>query len=390
MNLSFPPGRLLALLLVLGVALVADLAQRSEVLQPAQAVWPQGADAVTPANLRLVARGNLTLPEGVHSVHASNLIAMPPESPAALTAFWFAGDRESAPNVHIVASQFDRRTQVWLTPRSVVDRYQVAEQLGFGVRRLGNPVSWVDASGRIHLFVVATGGGGWAAARILHLVQSSASSDLAGLAFEPQRVLPLSWLWNTSFLVRNEPLPLADGGMVLPVHFELGYKYPVALRFDRMGEFMGMARISSRIHLLQPTLLMQSPVQWLALMRDQWPNGHIAVAQTSDGGQSWQDLPTLPLVNPDAAINGMGLRPGVLVLAHNTTPHSRALLDLSSSGDGAQWNVLLPLAHGGDADEYSYPGMVWADGSLWVSYTDRRHSIAWQRYADAATKGTHP
>ena len=57
------------------------------------------------------------------------------------------------------------------------------------------------------------------------------------LAFEPVRVLPLSWWWNTSFLVRNAPLPLADGGMVLPAYFEIGVKYPVALRFDAAGNF---------------------------------------------------------------------------------------------------------------------------------------------------------
>jgi hypothetical protein len=27
--------------------------------------------------------------------------------------------------------------------------------------------------------------------------------------------------------------------------------------------------------------------------------------------------------------------------------------------------------------------MVWAEGVLWVSYTDQRKSIAWQRYAGA-------
>jgi predicted neuraminidase len=31
--------------------------------------------------------------------------------------------------------------------------------------------------------------------------------------------------------------------------------------------------------------------------------------------------------------------------------------------------------------EYSYPAMAWADGALWISYTDQRQRIAWQRWA---------
>ena len=119
-------------------------------------------------------------------------------------------------------------------------------------------MAWRDSQGRIRLFVVATGLGGWDASRILHLRQSNQGQDFAALSFAVQRVLPLSWLWNTSFLVRTAPLPLKDGGMTLPVYFELGLKYPEALRFNASGEFLGTVRISSRNHLLQPTLVMET------------------------------------------------------------------------------------------------------------------------------------
>jgi len=321
------------------------------------------------------------MPADVPSAHASNLLAMPAGHTAAVTAFWFAGDRESAPNVQIAASQFDRASQQWLPARYVVNRHTMGEHLGFGLRRLGNPVAWLDASGRMHLFVVATGLGGWAAARILHLVQSSGSSTLGELHFQPVRVLPLSWLWNTSFLVRNNPLPLADGGMVLPVHFEIGIKVSSALRFGPDGRFLGMVRLSQRTHVLQPALLAQSATHWTALMRDTRPNGRITAVQTQDGGRHWSDLPDLALVNPDAAAAGMALAPGQMLLAHNSSPFSRDLLDLSGSADALHWTPLQALAHGGAGDEYSYPAMAWADGALWVSYTDHRRSIAWQRLA---------
>lgn len=320
------------------------------------------------------------MPEGARAAHASSLLPMPAGHPAALTLFWFSGERESGPLVQIVASRWLRATNQWTPPRAVVNRHRVAAQLGYGVRRLGNPVAWLDGQGRVHLFVVATGWGGWAASRILHLRQSSVGHRLDELDFEPVRALPLSWLWNTSYLVRNAPLPLADGGMVLPVHFELGIKYPAALRFDRDGTFRGMVRISSRSHLLQPGLLPLGTQVWLALMRNEQHGGKIGVAQTLDGGQHWDDLPDLPLDNPDSAVATLALAPGQFLLAHNSSVGSRGTLDLSQSGDGRNWTLLNRLEHGTADDEFSYPAMAWADGQLWLSYTVDRKYLAWQGF----------
>ena len=345
------------------------------------AVWPAMVSAQPVTALHTVAQGNIPMPPGMAAAHASSLLVMPPTHPAALMVFWFSGDRESGPNVQIAASQYSRSTQQWSAARFVVNRQVLGAQLGFGVRRLGNPVAWLDGRGKVHLFVVATGGGGWAASRVVHLRQSSASNAVDALAFAPERVLPLSWLWNTSVLVRNAPLPLADGGMVLPVHFELGIKYPTALRFGADGAFVGMVRISARPYLLQPTLLMQSPQSWLALMRDERAAGKIGVAHTADGGLHWRDLPDLALDNPDAAVAGMGVAPGALLLAHNSSPGSRGTLDLSHSVDGRQWLRVQTLASGTDMDEFSYPSMAWVDRDLWVSYTVDRQRLAWQRLA---------
>lgn len=378
-----PASRLAAGLLCAAALLGLELVRRPAVMPSAQAVWPLGARALADRPLQPVGRGHIPMPANVPAAHASSLLALPASHPAALMAFWFAGTRESAADVHIAASQFDRASQQWTAARFVVSRHHLGEQLDFGVRRLGNPVAWLDPQGQIHLFVVSTGFGGWAAARIVHLRQSTPGQGVESLAFDVVRVLPLSWLWNTSFLVRNAPLNLADGGMVLPVHFELGIKYPVALRFDAGGEFKGMVRISGRQHLLQPTLLMQNESDWLALMRDQRPAGKVAVARSTDGGQHWVDRPDLALDNPDAAVAGLGVTPGRLLLAHNSSPHARTALDLSQSGDGLDWSTQQVLAHGTGMAEFSYPAMTWVDDSLWVSYTDHRRSIAWQRFSAA-------
>lgn len=363
------------------VVLLLDLVQRAPLPPLPAAIWPPQVHWSTNSSLVANGQGHVPMPVTTPAAHASSLLALPAGHSSALLAFWFAGTRESAADVQIAAAEFDRATQQWSAARWVVNRGVLGQQLGLGVRRLGNPVAWLDRHGKIHLFVVATGLGGWAASRIVHLVQRNAGQNFQTLSFEVQRVLPLSWLWNTSFLVRTAPLTLQDGGMVLPAYFEFGMKYPVALRFDANGDFLGMVRISRRKHLLQPALLALSSSRWLAFMRNQRPAGKVAVAETLDGGRHWADLPDLTLSNPNSSVAALALAPERLFLAHNSSPHSRTALDLSRSTDGFTWGLAQALARGVGADEYSYPALAWADDSLWVTYTDQRRSIAWQRFS---------
>lgn len=350
-----------------------------------ESVWPAPSLAVKAESTRftVMAQGHVPMPANTPAAHASSLVAMPADSPAAMLAFWFAGQRESAPDVQIAYAWFSRTSQQWQAARFVVNKDVMGAALGFGIRRLGNPVGWRDADGRIHLFVVATGLGGWAAGRVLHLQQkgpvSATAASLDAMNFEAVRVLPLSWLWNTSHLVRNAPLPLADGGMVLPLYFELGIKYPVAARFGPTGEFTGLTRLSTRGHVLQPALAMQSGTRWLALLRNHGADPHIAAVGTNDAGQTWHDLPHLNLPNPDAAVAALGLSPQLMVMAYNPSTRGRQRLDLSASANGTDWTTVLALASGDEHSEFSYPALAWGDDSLWVSYTDQRQRIAWKR-----------
>lgn len=386
MRLHAIGGRWLAALVAI-VALVAwDRGLRPSHGTAVQAVLAQASDPWAPDTAWQVAeRGQIPMFAGMRAAHASTLVAMPAGHPAALTAFWFAGDRESAPNVQIAASQWDRATRRWLPARLVVDRHVLGDALQYGVRRLGNPVAWLDAQGQLHLYVVATGAGGWAASRVLHLRQSSAGSRLQELAFEPQRALPLSWLWNTSYLVRNAAVPLADGGALLPVHFELGIKIPAAVRLDAQGRFVALARMSQRDFLLQPAVVALSPTHWLAFMRDDSPKARIGVVATQDAGRHWEDRPDLPLVNPDSAVAALGLAPHYALLVHNASAGSRNRLDLSASADGTQWQTVRTLEQGRGDDEFSYPALVWHEQSLWVSYTVDRQRIDWQRLVPTPT-----
>jgi len=377
---------------MLSVALVgADWAWRAPPPAAARAHFPatvhaQAADEASqrpPSHLLVLqAQGHLPMPAATPAAHASTLVAFPPGQDPALLAFWFAGSGESEPDVGIAMAAFSRSRQTWSDARWVVQRERLSRQLGFAVRRIGNPVAWRDGQGRVHLFVVATGMGGWAASRIVQLRQAdSVAAGTLPTEYDVVRVLPLSWLFNTSFLVRAAPLALEDGGMVLPVYFELGRKVPVALRFDAQGRLLGMVRLSRRTHILQPSLLALDDQHWLALMRDTRPQGRVTVVETLDGGAHWQDQPDLPLTNPDSSVAALTLAPGQHWLAHNSSPDSRRVLDLSRSESGALWLLAARLAQGAGVQEFSYPALAWADDSLWVSYTDQRARIAWQRFA---------
>jgi predicted neuraminidase len=272
-----------------------------------------------------------------------------------------------------------RAQEAWSKPVTVVDRTQMGQLLGLGLRRLGNPVVWRDGQGRVHLFVVATGWGGWAASRVLHLRQREISTAFDGSAFEPVGLLPLSWLWNTSYLVRNAPMALQDGGAVLPVHFELGSKVPAAVRLRPDGGFAGVTRLSNNDYWLQPALLAPEPTRWLALMRDERHGGRIGVAQSADAGAHWADLPDLDQPNPDAAVATLQLSPQQMLLAHNPIESGRNVLALSHSSNGLQWTPVATLEQGSSEAEFSYPAMAWVDGALWVTYTVERQTLSWQK-----------
>jgi predicted neuraminidase len=385
-------------------------ANQGSELPPARALVASVKLDAACLHFQTLQEGLVPMPVGVPAAHASNLLALPASHPQAASkeviAFWFAGSRESGADVQIAASLYDRATQRFDAAFWVANRHDLGAALGVHIRRLGNPVAWADGVGRIHLFVVATGLGGWAASRIVHL------RDDGDLKFKPLRVLPLMPLLpslNTSTLVRAAPLPLADGGAVLPIYFELGWQYGMALRFNAQGEMQSLTRMSARRDVLQPTLVAVTPQHWLAFMRDDSLRERVRMAQTTNGGAAWQDLPDLALSNQDTSLAALHLHTGHWALAHNPAEHGRSVLQLShSAGNLAAWQTQVlvagkPLAAptlqakdeamaGENAsavakpDEFSYPSLIEVPKlqspknapELWLSYTHQRRAIAFK------------
>lgn len=381
----------LGLLLLLVVAL-CDAGMRyqsSPSAAPVAAVPDVSQEVNACSDFRIVREGSIPMPEGVPAAHASSLVAFPPAHPLnaqkALAAFWFAGTRESGADVQIASSTFDRATQAWDAPHWVVNRHTVGKDLGIQIRRIGNPVAWSDVTGRLHLFVVATGLGGWAASRVVHLTEH------APMQFKVVRTLPLTALvpaFNTSTLVRTVPMPMADGGAVLPLYFEIGIKYGVAVRLNAEGEMQSITRITQRREVLQPTLVAHSPTHWSAFMRDYSPTEMVAHSETFDAGRHWQDVGNLSLSNPGASIAALRLSSGGLMLAHNPAGRGREVLLLSTSDNQPLSWTTRTLIDGVKADEYSYPTLIEVpqdrtvkatQPDVWLSYTHMRKAIAFKQ-----------
>jgi hypothetical protein len=153
-------GRLACGMVVFAALMGLEIAVHHALDSQARATWPVMDGSQSKARLLAVGKDYIPMPVNTPAAHASTLLAMPATHPAALMAFWFAGTRESASDVQIAASRFDRATQQWSSARFLVNRQVLGAQLGFGVRRLGNPVAWLDGA-RADSFVCCVNWVGW-------------------------------------------------------------------------------------------------------------------------------------------------------------------------------------------------------------------------------------
>ncbi|NGZ85288.1 sialidase family protein [Duganella aceris] len=335
---------------------------------------PAQVDTATPPAISLteLSRAMIPMPKGVPSAHASALASLPHGD---LIAFWWAGSRESGPDVKVYASRWSEGK--WSEQWEVASRESLGKVLGHGVRRIGNPVAWTAADGTVHLYVVATGLGGWAASRVVQM-----ESHDEGASFQVRRLLPMSPVFNTSVLVRAAPVGLADGGWWLPIYFEIGYKYPMLMSFNAQGEPQRLARIGSRKRSLQPTLVPVSATEVRAWMRDNGADKRIQQAVSRDGGQSWEDLGASSMSNQGTSLAVLRLSSGSLVMLRNhgdTRETQRSSLSLWLSNDAQNWTQLADIVNGQPGDEFSYPAMFQVGDELHITYTYQRRAIAHHR-----------
>ncbi len=320
-----PDGRDLLVLVVVLVAFGAGFWRALE--RPAPAAFVRrSVTAPSVEKPRFESRFVTTRP-GLH-VHAACLVEL---ADARVRAFWFSGSREGAPDVEIHTAVFDPDRGEWGEEKPVATAAGTQRSLWRYVRKVGNPASIRAPDGTLWLFYVTVSVGGWGGSTV-NAVTSRDDGETWG---EPRRLVGSPFL-NLSTMVRGEPVLYADGTIGLPVYRNLVGTFGEMLCLDATGAVIDRRRLSDARSSLQPIVLVRSPTEALALLRNagaERPNRVIGTT-TRDAGQSWAPPVRLPLRNPDAALSGVVLPDGRVLVALNEVEVERDELSLVVSGDG--------------------------------------------------------
>ena len=274
--------------------------------------------------------------QNIHT-HAASLVEL---GDGRIRAFWFAGSREGAEDVEIRSAVFDPAKNHWGAEQSIANRADTQHSLLRYVQKLGNPVAQLASDGTLWLFYVTVSMGGWAGSSI-----TTMTSIDGGATWSPARRLITSPFMNISTLVKGTPFLYGDGTIGLPVYHEFIGKFGELLRLSKNGEVIDKHRLSSGKSTLQPVVLIRSPQQALVLMRYSGASPKRVIAtSTDDAGQHWNLPSKTALANPDAAISGVRLPDGRILVALNNTEEGRDALSLAVSADeGTTWKTVYQL-----------------------------------------------
>jgi predicted neuraminidase len=274
------------------------------------------------------------------SAHAASIVEL---GDARIRAFWFAGSREGAPDVEIRSSVFDPDTASWGPEVAVVTREATQHALYRYVKKLGNPVVQRTPDGTLWLYYVTVSLGGWAGSS---LTMMTSKDD--GASWTPPRRIITSPFLNISTLVKGTPFLYVDGTLGVPVYHEFIGKFGELLRLSDTGDVIDKQRLSSGRTSLQPVVLIQDHTRALALMRRSGSSAkRVIETLTADAGQRWSTPVKTSLANPDAAITGVVLPDGRILLALNNLEYGRDALSLVVSQDGGtSWQTVYQLEDG--------------------------------------------
>lgn len=315
------------------------------------------------------------LPDAGESAHAATLAQLPD---GRLAAAWFAGSREGAEDVAVWFSVQGR--DGWSRPRPIASRETTAGGTFAYLRKVGNPVLYAEGSW-LHLWYVSVAVGGWAGSSINH----SVSTD-GGASWSKPTKLQTSPFANISTLVRTPPVPLADGGLGLPVYHEFIAKHGEWLRLAPTGQIVDKVRMTHDVRSLQPAVVALDEQRALALLRDAGPGpGRVQVSTTDNGGLTWQAGEALPVPNPNASVALLRLKSGRLLLAGNPQNGREAMLLWISADEGKTWQPTRTIESAPDGGaEFSYPALLLGrDGRIHLAYTWRRQGIKHAAFSEA-------
>lgn len=315
------------------------------------------------------------LPRAAASGHAASLAQL---ADGRLAAAWFAGTKEGADDVAIWFSVADSGR--WTPPRAIATRDFTTQGTGAYVRKIGNPVLHAEGD-KLHLWYVSAAVGGWACSSINH----SISTD-GGETWSPPVRLQTSPFINISTLVRTPPLPLADGGLGLPVYHELRSKHGEWLRLAADGQIVDKVRMTHSRRTLQPAVVALDAQRAVAVLRDAGRGaGNVQRMLSTDAGSHWSEAVALDVPNPNSSVALLRLPGGRLLLAGNPQNGRSALMLWLSDDEGETWQASRTIETSTDPNaEFSYPALLLgSDGMIHLAYTWFREGIKHASFSEA-------
>lgn len=306
--------------------------------------------------------------------HSATLV---PLSMGKVRAVWYGGSEEGAKDVNLYTATFDEQVGSWSRPSILFTRNELQRLQRRYIRKLGNPVLGRAPDGRLHLFFVSAGIGGWGTSAINHAI-----SEDEGETWSQPRRIRTSALLNLGTLVKGKPIWDKAGNLWLPGYNELFGKHPELLVFSAAsGKLIKKAKLPCPDEALQPELVPVSDSHAFVLTRyaGEAPN-RMLVQTTESAGESWSAAEKTRLANPDSAISAVAYREGILV-AFNDHEEERNNLSLAYFNHAKGWQPLLVLE--GDKtlpedheNEFSYPSLVQeASGDFHLAYTWNKNRI---------------
>lgn len=310
-----------------------------------------------------VAGGNIVDNPPFQECHASSIVAV---SGGRLLATWFAGSRESNPDVAIWLSAYENGH--WEGARVVADGV-VDDTTRYPC---WNPVLFQTKKGRLLLFYkVGPNPRSWWGMLMY--------SDDEGRHWSEPRRLPAGFLGP----IKNKPLQLRNGDLLMPSSTESadGKTWQIHLeRCDRKGRHWQKIPLDNdTFGVIQPALLRYTGRRLQLLCRSR----HNRIVQTwsDDEGRTWGPLSKLEFPNPNSGLDAVSLQNGRQFLVCNPLREGRHWSDGRNkligamSTDGIHWQEVYVFEDAAQG-EFSYPAVIQApDGLVHVTYTWNRKNI---------------
>jgi predicted neuraminidase len=297
-------------------------------------------------------------------VHAPSALEQPDGS---IRAFWFEGAVEAGRDVRIRTAAL--AGGAWSGHGDVADAVSTGEDLGVGVRTIGNPVVFAHPSDGYWMVHPTVTLGGWAGSSL------ALRRSRDGRVFGPARRLWSSVFLNLSTLAKAPGVALSDGSVALPAYHEMIGGFGELLFIDPAGRVRDKARMGARgLSAIQPWMLATGERTAFALCRDLSKRARrIWRTETADAGLSWSPAAPIELPNPNSAIALTALEGGRAGLVFNDHETDRTILRLAVTSDDGRSFRRGPRLLPGEAGTLRYPFLLAGrDGALHLLVSQRR------------------